>query len=90
MVGLTLGRAWRGSSPVGWGHGSRCDEVALGLFAMRPALAGIPSFGFSALAVDRGDVRAHGKDERLRVSSYYDGVDFYYRYLKALTGTAAN
>jgi len=52
--------------------------------------AGIPSFGFSALAVDRGDVRAHGKDERLRVSSYYDGVDFYYRYLKALTGTAAN
>ena len=52
--------------------------------------AGIPSFGFSALAIDRDDVRAHGKDERLRVSSYYDGVDFYYRYLKALTGAAAN
>jgi acetylornithine deacetylase/succinyl-diaminopimelate desuccinylase-like protein len=52
--------------------------------------AGIPSFGFSALAIDRDDVRAHGKDERLRVSSYYDGVDFYYRYLKALTGATAN
>jgi acetylornithine deacetylase/succinyl-diaminopimelate desuccinylase-like protein len=52
--------------------------------------AGIPSFGFSALAIDRDDVRAHGKDERLRVTSYYDGVDFYYRYLKALTGAAAN
>jgi acetylornithine deacetylase/succinyl-diaminopimelate desuccinylase-like protein len=51
--------------------------------------AGIPSFGFSALAIDRDDVRAHGKDERLRVTSYYDGVDFYYRYLKALTGAAA-
>ena len=52
--------------------------------------AGIPSFGFSALAIDRDDVRAHGKDERLRVSSYYDGVDFYYQYLKALTGATAN
>jgi len=52
--------------------------------------AGIPSFGFSALAIDRDDVRAHGKDERLRVSAYYDGVDFYYRYLKALTGAPSN
>ena len=52
--------------------------------------AGIPSFGFSALAIDRDDVRAHGKDERLRVSSYYDGVEFYYLYLKALTGAASN
>jgi acetylornithine deacetylase/succinyl-diaminopimelate desuccinylase-like protein len=47
--------------------------------------AGLPSYGISGLAIDRDDVRAHGKDERLRVSSYYDGVDFYYRYLKALT-----
>jgi len=52
--------------------------------------AGIPSFGFSALAIDRDDVRAHGRDERLRISAYYDGVDFYYRYLKALTGAAEN
>ena len=50
--------------------------------------AGIPTFGFSALAIDRDDVRAHGKDERLRVDSYYDGVAFYYDYLKALTGGA--
>jgi acetylornithine deacetylase/succinyl-diaminopimelate desuccinylase-like protein len=41
--------------------------------------------GSAALAIDRDDVRAHGKDERLGVSSYYDGLDFYYRYLKALT-----
>jgi len=51
--------------------------------------AGIPTYGFSALAIDRDDVRAHGKDERLRVDSYYDGVAFYYDYLKALTGGAA-
>jgi acetylornithine deacetylase/succinyl-diaminopimelate desuccinylase-like protein len=47
--------------------------------------AGLPSYGISGVAIDRDDVRAHGKDERLRVTSYYEGVDFYYRYLKALT-----
>lgn len=52
--------------------------------------AGIPSFGFSALAIDRDDVRAHGQDERLRVDAYYDGADFYYRYLKALTGAGTD
>jgi acetylornithine deacetylase/succinyl-diaminopimelate desuccinylase-like protein len=47
--------------------------------------AGIPSYGVSGVAIDRDDVRAHGKDERVRVSAYYDGVEFYYLYLKALT-----
>jgi acetylornithine deacetylase/succinyl-diaminopimelate desuccinylase-like protein len=27
----------------------------------------------------------HGKDERLKVQSYYTGVEFYYEFLKALT-----
>jgi acetylornithine deacetylase/succinyl-diaminopimelate desuccinylase-like protein len=48
--------------------------------------AGIPSYGINGMAIDQDDVRAHGKDERLRVSSYYDGVEFLYRYLKALAG----
>lgn len=47
--------------------------------------AGMPSYGIGEEAVDRDDVRAHGKDERLRVSSFYEGVDFFYRYLKALS-----
>jgi acetylornithine deacetylase/succinyl-diaminopimelate desuccinylase-like protein len=47
--------------------------------------AGMPSFGIGEEAIDHDDIRAHGKDERLRVSSYYEGVDFFYRYLKALT-----
>jgi acetylornithine deacetylase/succinyl-diaminopimelate desuccinylase-like protein len=47
--------------------------------------AGIPSYGVSGVALDQDDVRAHGKDERVRVGSFYDGVEFYYRYLKALT-----
>jgi len=48
--------------------------------------AGIPSYGISGVALDQDDVRAHGKDERLPEKSFYDGVEFYYLYLKALTG----
>jgi hypothetical protein len=31
-------------------------------------------------------VRAHGRDERIGVESFYTGVTFNYLYLKALTG----
>ena len=47
---------------------------------------GIPSYGFNGVAIDQDDVRAHGKDERVRTDAFFAGVDFYYRYLKALTG----
>ena len=47
--------------------------------------AGLPSYGINGIAIDQDDVRAHGKDERVRVNAFYDGVEFYYRYLKALT-----
>jgi len=47
--------------------------------------AGIPSYGIDGVAVDRDDVRMHGKDERVKVDSYYTGVEFYYEFLKALT-----
>jgi acetylornithine deacetylase/succinyl-diaminopimelate desuccinylase-like protein len=48
--------------------------------------AGMPSYGLNGVGIDQNDVRAHGKDERVRVSAYFDGVDFYYRFLKAMTG----
>jgi acetylornithine deacetylase/succinyl-diaminopimelate desuccinylase-like protein len=48
--------------------------------------AGIPSYGINGIAIDRDDVRMHGKDERVKVDSYYTGVEFYYQYLEALTG----
>jgi acetylornithine deacetylase/succinyl-diaminopimelate desuccinylase-like protein len=47
--------------------------------------AGMPSFGIQGVALDNNDIRAHGKDERLPVRSFEIGVQFYYRYLKALT-----
>ncbi len=46
--------------------------------------AGMPSYCVSGEAIDRDDIRAHGKDERIRVDSFYRAVDFYYRYLKAV------
>jgi acetylornithine deacetylase/succinyl-diaminopimelate desuccinylase-like protein len=48
--------------------------------------AGLPTYGINGTAIDRDDVRAHGKDERLGVESYYKAVEFYYRFLKAVTG----
>jgi acetylornithine deacetylase/succinyl-diaminopimelate desuccinylase-like protein len=47
--------------------------------------AGIPSYGINGALIDRDDVRAHGRDERLRVSSFDDAAAFYYDYLKTLT-----
>jgi acetylornithine deacetylase/succinyl-diaminopimelate desuccinylase-like protein len=46
--------------------------------------AGIPSYGHSGLASEPGDNRAHGKDERLAVKSFYDGLEYQYRLVKAL------
>ncbi len=46
---------------------------------------GIPSYGVGGMGVDSDDSRAHGRDERIRVESFYTGVEFYYLYLKALT-----
>ncbi len=48
--------------------------------------AGIPTYGITGLGIDVDDIRAHGKDERVRAESFYQGLEFYYRYLKALTG----
>jgi acetylornithine deacetylase/succinyl-diaminopimelate desuccinylase-like protein len=47
--------------------------------------AGIPTYQISGIAIDRDDIRAHGRDERLGINSFYEGVDFYYRFLKAVT-----
>ncbi len=47
--------------------------------------AGMPSYGITGIAVDFDDVRAHGRDERIRVASFYKGNEFFYRFMKALT-----
>jgi acetylornithine deacetylase/succinyl-diaminopimelate desuccinylase-like protein len=47
--------------------------------------AGLPTYGLPGLFMDVDDDRSHGRDERVRVASFYDGVDFYYRLIKALS-----
>jgi acetylornithine deacetylase/succinyl-diaminopimelate desuccinylase-like protein len=47
--------------------------------------AGIPTYGLPGLFMDVDDDRSHGRDERVRVASFYEGVDFYYRLVKALS-----
>jgi acetylornithine deacetylase/succinyl-diaminopimelate desuccinylase-like protein len=47
--------------------------------------SGMPTYGISGISIEFGDVRAHGRDERVGVNSFYQGVEFYDRYLQALT-----
>ena len=48
------------------------------------AQAGIPSYGYSAIALERDDVRAHGRDERLPVDSYWKSLDFWYAFARKM------
>ena len=46
--------------------------------------AGMPVYVFNGMPYDVDDDRAHGQDERIRVASYYQSLQFNYRLLKAL------
>jgi acetylornithine deacetylase/succinyl-diaminopimelate desuccinylase-like protein len=48
------------------------------------AQVGIRCYGFSAIALERDDIRAHGRDERLPIDSYWKSLDFFYAFVKAL------
>jgi len=54
-----------------------------GLYLRR---AGIPVYGVSGLFRDMDDNRAHGQDERILIEHFYEGQEFLYRLVKALTG----
>ena len=46
--------------------------------------AGLPTYTITGIDIDKDNERAHGRDERLGVESFYKGNEFYYQYLKAL------
>lgn len=46
--------------------------------------AGMPVYVFNGIAYDVDDDRSHGQDERIRVDSYYQSLEFTWRLLKAL------
>lgn len=47
---------------------------------------GIPSYGISGLFSLPGETNAHGRDEKLRVKSYYDGLEFLDQLVRRLAG----
>ena len=48
--------------------------------------AGIPTYGHSGLANDIAENRAHGRDERILVKSFFEGGEYLYRLVKAFAG----
>jgi len=49
-------------------------------------VAGIPTYGVQGIFYDRGDLRFHGRDERVPVQSFYEGQTFLYELVKRLSG----
>jgi acetylornithine deacetylase/succinyl-diaminopimelate desuccinylase-like protein len=45
----------------------------------------IPTYGIDGVFGDIEDVRAHGRDERVGVKQFYEGLEFQYRLIKALS-----
>ena len=48
-------------------------------------IAGIPTYGIACMFFEIDDNRAHGKDERIGVPDFYEGVAFHYGLIKELT-----
>jgi acetylornithine deacetylase/succinyl-diaminopimelate desuccinylase-like protein len=53
-----------------------------GLYLRR---AGIPVYGVPAVFTEMDPVRAHGKDERIGVEAFYEGLEFMYRLVRVLS-----
>src|SRR5215467_1796092 len=47
--------------------------------------AGIPTYGIACMFFEVNDNRAHGKDERIAVRDFYDGVEVAYRLIRNLS-----
>ena len=43
---------------------------------------GIPTYGLSGVPIDVDDERAHGRDERILVKSFYEGVEYMYQLVR--------
>ncbi len=84
VVEAAVGAVWPGTPVVPvMGTGATDSKYLRG--------AGIPAYGTSAIFIEQNDVRAHGKDERILISSFYDGLAFDYELVKrASRAEAAN
>ena len=50
-------------------------------------IAGIPTYGIACMFFEVNDNRAHGKDERVGVKDFYDGVEVAYKLVKNLSSS---
>jgi len=50
-------------------------------------IAGIPTYGIACMFFEVNDNRAHGKDERIGVKDFYEGVEVAYKLIKRLSST---
>jgi acetylornithine deacetylase/succinyl-diaminopimelate desuccinylase-like protein len=44
--------------------------------------AGIPTYGLSGIPLEVDDIRAHGRDERIMVKAFYEGVEYMYQLVR--------
>ncbi len=72
---------WPGVPVIPWMDAGASDSVYT-------RAVGIPSYGSSSIFGDVDDVRAHGRDERVGVKNYYEGVEFTYRLMKAMSAAS--
>jgi acetylornithine deacetylase/succinyl-diaminopimelate desuccinylase-like protein len=49
--------------------------------------AGIPTYGVEGIFYEIDDNRAHGKDERVGVKQFFEGLEFHYRLIKILASS---
>jgi len=48
--------------------------------------SGIPTYGVSGIFSLPGETNSHGRDEKLRTKSYYDGLSFLDQLVRRLSG----
>ncbi len=75
---LAAGQLWPGLPVMPMMRISNTDSSLL-------RWGGIPAYDLNGFAVDVEDNRAHGRDERLSVEGFYEGLEFQYRFMKALS-----
>jgi acetylornithine deacetylase/succinyl-diaminopimelate desuccinylase-like protein len=46
--------------------------------------AGLPTYVITGIAIDKENERAHGRDERVGVESFYKGNEFFFQYIRAI------
>ena len=71
-----------------WGNIPVVPEMSTGATDGKYLRAvGIPTFGVSGIFAEGGENNMHGRDEKLRVKSYYDGLSFLDQLVRTLTVT---